>query len=90
VIGEPHPLCVSVWPRRTTAMGAPGASAHWQQQRAKFLKQIKRHALKSDYAVVDVTGFTKAQIQEIMHHISTLSRRVQHRIIVINDTKILN
>ncbi|MDH2429166.1 polymorphic toxin-type HINT domain-containing protein [Sphaerisporangium sp. TRM90804] len=72
------------------AMGAPQASAHWSRQKGNFLAQIRRHALKSDYAVVDLTGFTKGQIREVMKYISTLPRKVQNRLIVLDDAKIIN
>ncbi|MFC7732187.1 polymorphic toxin-type HINT domain-containing protein [Actinomadura keratinilytica] len=72
------------------AMGHPNASKYWSRQRNGFLAQIERHAQKSDYAVVDLTGFQNAHIQEVMNYIKTLSPELQRKIIVINDTQILN
>lgn len=71
-------------------MGAPGAFANWEKQRGNFLRQIERHALKSDFGVVDMTGASRGQIGEVMNHYGTLSRRTQVRLIIINGLDILN
>jgi hypothetical protein len=72
------------------AMGAPGAFADWERQRARFKDQMFRHAHKSDYGVVDKTGASAGQIEEVMTHYRTLDGKTQQRLIVINGTDILN
>jgi hypothetical protein len=53
------------------ALGTPAASQRWNQK--DFIKAIDDHLLKSnDFTVIDLTGFTPAQIQIVQRHLSTL------------------
>jgi len=72
------------------AMGAPGAFQNWDRQRRNFLAQIPRHANKSDFAIVDMTGASRGQIDDVMSYYGTLGKSIQNRVIVIDGTKILN
>ncbi|WFE25309.1 polymorphic toxin-type HINT domain-containing protein [Solwaraspora sp. WMMD791] len=72
------------------AMGAPGAFANWDRQRTRFLAQIPRHAYKSDFAVVDLTGASPSQVNDVMGYYSGLDRSIQVRVMIINGTDILN
>lgn len=71
-------------------MGAPGAFANLDRQRARFLAQIPRHAQKSDFAVVDLTGASTSQVGEVMGYYKTLDRSIQVRVMVINCAEIVN
>jgi hypothetical protein len=49
-----------------------------------FLRQIDKHLLKSnDFTVIDLTGFSQAQIDAVRRHLSTLSSEQLKRIIQI-------
>ncbi|GLY69062.1 hypothetical protein Atai01_56810 [Amycolatopsis taiwanensis] len=72
------------------AMGSPKAAQYWSAQRQNFLDQIPRHAQKSDFAVVDLTGFDPAQTQEVLDYEAALSQGLRINIIIIQDTNILN
>jgi hypothetical protein len=49
-----------------------------------FLRQIDKHLLKSnDFTVIDLTGFSQAQIDAVRRHLSTLSPEQLKRIIRI-------
>lgn len=72
------------------AMGAPGAFRDWARQRDNFMRQIPRHAHKSDFGVVDMTGASESQVAEVMQYYGTLDSATQNRLIIINGTRILN
>lgn len=64
------------------AVGSPAASKFWNQE--KFLSAIDEHLLKSnDFTVVDLTGFTKEQIEIIRNYIDSLPATSQAKIIRI-------
>ena len=49
-----------------------------------FLRQIEKHLLKSnDFTVIDLTGFSQAQIDVVRRHLSTLRPEQLKRIIQI-------
>ena len=63
-------------------LGDPLASKFWNEN--EFLKSIDKHLLKSnDFTVVDLTGFTDAQITTIRNYINSLSAASQAKIIRI-------
>lgn len=64
------------------AMGAPGASAHWDEK--EFLDAIDDHLLKSnEYTVIDLTGFDSDQITIIEGYVDSLPAGAQLKIIRI-------
>ncbi len=68
--------------RTYDALGKPVASKFWDQK--KFLASIDDHLLKStDFTVIDLTGFTPAQIAAVNSHLATLSPAQLARIIRI-------
>ncbi|MBN2176099.1 MAG: hypothetical protein JW722_00400 [Demequinaceae bacterium] len=68
--------------RTYDAVGAPAASAFWNEQ--EFLGAIERHILKSnDFTVVDLTGFTPGQIAVVARYVDSLSREAQATIVRI-------
>jgi hypothetical protein len=68
--------------RTYDALGNPKASQFWNEQ--QFLNQIDKHLLKSnDFTVVDLTGFTDAQITTVKSYINSLPAASQAKIIRI-------
>jgi hypothetical protein len=68
--------------RRFDALGAPAASAHWNE--GEFLDAIRGHLLKSnDFTVVDLTGFTANQVDVVSRYVDSLAPELQQRIIKI-------
>jgi RHS repeat-associated protein len=68
--------------RSYDALGTPNASKFWSQK--KFLASIDGHLLKSnDFTVIDLTGFTPAQIAAVNSHLATLTTAQLARIIRI-------
>jgi len=63
---------------------------NWAKQKANFLRQIPRHAYKSDFGVVDMTGASQDQINDVMDFYGTLDSTTRSRLIIINGTYILN
>ena len=65
-------------------MGNPNTSRFWGAQRTKFFDQIDRHLLKSvNYVVIDMTGFTQQQAEEVAQYIDSLPETGQARIIKV-------
>lgn len=68
--------------RSYDALGTPNASKFWNQK--EFLASIDGHLLKSnDFTVIDLTGFTPAQIAAVNSHLATLTPAQLSRIIRI-------
>jgi hypothetical protein len=62
------------------ALGVPGASKFWNEK--QFLNSIDKHLLKSDnITVIDLTGFTPAQVAAVNRHLATLTAEQLARII---------
>jgi len=64
-------------------MGNPQTSQFWGQQKQQFMAQISRHAAKYYRTVVDLTGFTSQQVQEVKQYIDSLPEAEQAKIIRI-------
>ena len=64
--------------RSYDALGTPNASKFWNEN--QFLRSIDRHLLKSnDFTVIDLTGFSEAQINAVRSHLLTLtSEQLSH------------
>lgn len=73
------------WGRTYDAISNPKASANWARQREGFLQQITTHLRKTvNFVIIDLTGFTKQQIQEVRAFIDkNVSAADQQRIIRI-------
>jgi hypothetical protein len=68
--------------RTYDALGSPAASQFWNAK--QFIQSIAAHLLKSnDFTVVDLTGFTQAQIAQVGAYLGTLSESALARIIKI-------
>ena len=64
------------------ALGSPLASKFWNAE--QFTSSIASHLLKSnDFTVIDLTGFTSAQIGEVTAYLGTLSKAQLARIIKV-------
>ena len=64
-------------------IGNPATSQYWSQQSHQFLGQIVRHTEKADFAVVDLTGFTRAHIREVGAFVDSLPASTKQKIIRI-------
>ncbi len=62
-------------------IGDPAASSYWGSQEQNFLNQIPVHLAKADYLVLDMSGFTQAQITTVSEYIDGLPAAEQARII---------
>jgi RHS repeat-associated protein len=63
-------------------LGDPLASRYWNE--SQFLAAIDKHLLKSnDFTVVDLTGFSSAQVDTVLTYLSELSASSQARLVVI-------
>jgi hypothetical protein len=68
--------------RSYDALGTPKASQFWNEK--QFLNSIDGHLLKSNnFTVIDLTGFTPAQIAAVNKHLATLTPDQLARIIKI-------
>jgi RHS repeat-associated protein len=68
--------------RSYDALGTPKASQFWNEK--QFLNSIDGHLLKSNnFTVIDLTGFTPAQIAAVTKHLATLTPAQLARIIKI-------
>jgi hypothetical protein len=68
--------------RSYDALGTPKASQFWNEK--QFLNSIDGHLLKSNnFTVIDLTGFTPAQIAAVNKHLATLTPAQLARIIKI-------
>jgi hypothetical protein len=68
--------------RTYDALGNPAASKYWNED--QFLRSIDSHLLKSnDFTVIDLTGFTKDQINAVSHYINNLPSASRDKIIRI-------
>jgi len=66
--------------RTYDALGTPAASRFWNA--AQFMNSIASHLLKSnDFTVIDLTGFTQAQIGQVNAYLATLTAAQLARII---------
>ena len=64
------------------ALGNPAASKFWNER--QFMDSIDRHLLKSnDFTVIDLNGFTEAQITTVRNYINSLPAASQAKIIRI-------
>ncbi len=60
-------------------MGNPKTSQFWNEK--SFLGQIDKHLLKSnDFTVIDLTGFTEAQITTVRNYVNSLPAQSQAKI----------
>ncbi len=68
--------------RTYDAMGSPAASRFWNQD--AFLASIEHHLTKAtDFTVIDLTGFTDAQVGVVRGYVNTLPAASQAKIIRI-------
>ncbi len=68
--------------RTYDALGVPKASQFWNER--QFLNSIKEHLRKTNnFTVIDLTGFTAAQIDAVRKYLSTLTPEQLARIIKI-------
>ncbi len=68
--------------RTYDALGGPKASQFWDE--SQFLGSIDSHLLKSNnFTVVDLTGFTHAQIATVRNYVNSLPTTAQGKIIKI-------
>jgi hypothetical protein len=62
-------------------IGDPRTSQYWSSQESNFLRRISTHIEKADYAVVDMTGFTKSQIDTVRQYVDSLSEADRAKIV---------
>ena len=68
--------------RSYDALGTSKASQFWNEK--QFVNSIDGHLLKSNnFTVIDLTGFTQAQIAAVKNHLATLTPEQLARIITI-------
>ena len=75
---------VSAAGRTFDALGTPAAYKFWNEK--AFLSSIDRHLRKrNDFTVIDLTGASRAQIDAIRRHVSSLASELQDQILFVGQ-----